>query len=142
MIVSKNEPITLIGGGQVDKTDLSLALGHATTLVAADGGADRALSFGFTPQAVIGDFDSVTEDALEQIAPENQHRIAEQDSTDFEKALRAIDAPLVIGLVLQARASITNWPRLTRFRGFQRSAACCLERMKLYSCVRPRFGLR
>ena len=56
MIVSKNEPITLIGGGQVDKTDLSLALGHATTLVAADGGADRALSFGFNPQAVIGDF--------------------------------------------------------------------------------------
>lgn len=98
MIVSKNEPITLIGGGKVDKTDLSLALGHATTLVAADGGADRALSFGFTPQAVIGDFDSVTEDALAQIAPENQHRIAEQDSTDFEKALRAIDAPLVIGV--------------------------------------------
>lgn len=98
MIVSKNEPITLIGGGDPDQISLSLALRHSSSLVAADGGADRALEFGFAPQAVIGDFDSVTENALAQIPPEQQHRIAEQDSTDFEKALREIEAPLVIGV--------------------------------------------
>ncbi|MEL7011697.1 MAG: thiamine diphosphokinase [Pseudomonadota bacterium] len=98
MIVSKNEPITLIGGGNVDKTDLSLALKHAETIVAADGGADRALGLGVIPQAVIGDFDSVTDKALAQIPQEHHHHIAEQDSTDFEKALREIEAPLVIGV--------------------------------------------
>lgn len=98
MIVSKNEPVTLVGGAEVDKDDLELALACAPTLVAADGGADRALALGRRPDAVIGDFDSLTNKGREAIPADKLHLVAEQDSTDFEKALREVSSPLVIGL--------------------------------------------
>ncbi|MEO0752346.1 MAG: thiamine diphosphokinase [Pseudomonadota bacterium] len=98
MIVSSQDPITLVGGGQVDASDVNLALAHAPTLVAADGGADRALAFGHAPVATIGDFDSITDKARAALSEDRLHHIAEQDSTDFEKALREISAPLVIGV--------------------------------------------
>lgn len=75
-----------------------MALKRAPVLVAADGGADRALAAGQMPEAVIGDFDSVSEAARQAIAPERQHRIAEQETTDFDKALRSVRAPFVLAL--------------------------------------------
>ena len=78
--------------------DLALALAHAPVLVAADGGAVPALAAGHVPQAVIGDFDSIPEDAIARIPEDRLHRIAEQDSTDFDKALRSISAPLILAV--------------------------------------------
>ncbi len=98
MIVSSREPVTLVGGGQVNPTDLDLAMSLAPSLVAADGGANQALAMGHMPEAVIGDFDSLTDKARAAIPKECQYHISEQDSTDFEKALREISAPLVIGV--------------------------------------------
>ena len=98
MIVSKNEPVTLIGGAEVEGDDLDLALARAPNLVAADSGADRALALGHSPEAVIGDLDSLTDKGRAAIPDDRLHLISEQDSTDFEKALREISAPLVIGL--------------------------------------------
>ncbi|MEM7596151.1 MAG: thiamine diphosphokinase [Pseudomonadota bacterium] len=98
MIVSSTEPITLVGGGLLSAADFNLTLPLAPGLVAADGGADRALAFGHSPQAVIGDFDSITDKARAAIPKEQQFFIAEQDSTDFEKALREVSAPLIIGI--------------------------------------------
>ncbi|WP_323033823.1 thiamine diphosphokinase [Paracoccus sp. (in: a-proteobacteria)] len=91
-------PVTLIGGAPVSKADLDQALALAPVVVAADSGADTALSYGLMPAAVWGDFDSISARARAGIAPENQHPIAEQDSTDFEKCLSHLDAPFVIGL--------------------------------------------
>ena len=68
----------------------------APHIVAADGGADIALSHGITPSAVIGDFDSISESAKDKLPKDVQFRIEEQNSTDFDKCLRNIDAPLVI----------------------------------------------
>ncbi|MEL7279238.1 MAG: thiamine diphosphokinase [Pseudomonadota bacterium] len=98
MIVSSQEPITLIGGGQVSAADVNLALPLAPTLVAADGGADKALAFGAMPDAVIGDLDSITEKARTAIPADRIYHVAEQDSTDFEKALREVSAPLIIAV--------------------------------------------
>ncbi len=53
---------------------------------------------GVIPDAVIGDFDSVDAQTLARLPDGVAHHIAEQDSTDFDKCLRSIDAPLVIGL--------------------------------------------
>jgi thiamine pyrophosphokinase len=66
--------------------------------VAADGGADRLLAFGVTPEAVIGDFDSLTDAAQRAIPSARQHRMAEQATTDFDKALRSVHAPFVLAL--------------------------------------------
>ena len=91
-------PITLIGGGEVRDGDLELALNLAPTCVAADGGANVAVAKGITLEAVIGDFDSVSPETLSVIPKACQHHIAEQNSTDFDKCLRNISAPVVIAV--------------------------------------------
>ncbi len=98
LIVEQNTPVTLIGGGELGEADLDLALSLASCLVAADGGAAHALARGHLPSAIIGDFDSIAQDILVQIPPQRRFHEVEQDSTDFEKALRAIHAPLVLAV--------------------------------------------
>jgi thiamine pyrophosphokinase len=73
------------------------ALARAPVLVAADGGADRALAAGVTPDAVIGDLDSLTAAARAALPPDRLHLVGEQETTDFEKCLTRIRAPYVLG---------------------------------------------
>lgn len=75
-----------------------MAQRRAPDLVAADGGANRLLELDLMPQAVIGDLDSLSLGARQIIAPERLHQISEQATTDFDKALRSIDAPIVLGV--------------------------------------------
>ena len=96
LIVSTSQGVTVLGGGHVQPGDLRAALALAPVLVAADGGADMALGAGLEPVAVIGDLDSVSADALARLDPRKVHEVPEQDSTDFDKALRHIDAPLIV----------------------------------------------
>ncbi|MFU1476220.1 thiamine diphosphokinase [Roseovarius sp. C7] len=91
-------PVALIGGGEMSPEALAAARAHTDRIVAADGGADKALAEGLMPEAVFGDFDSLSDRAQREIPAERLHRIAEQDSTDFDKALRHIEAPLILGL--------------------------------------------
>lgn len=97
-IVQSTHGVTLAGGGPFSLRDLKLALARAPLAVAADSGADRLLRFGVMPQAVIGDMDSISDRARAKIPLERQHFVAEQVTTDFDKALRSIDAPLVLAL--------------------------------------------
>ncbi len=97
-LLRADRPVTLIGGGAVAPEDLLEAMALAPQLVAADGGADRALAMGAMPDLVIGDLDSISEGARAQIPADRLHQIAEQDSTDFEKCLTRIAAPLVIAV--------------------------------------------
>ncbi len=88
-------PVLLVGNGPVAAS--ALAQPHCGAVVAADGGADAALAHGLVLAATIGDMDSASPEKSA-----NQYgeiiRIAEQDSTDFEKCLRAIQAPLFLGV--------------------------------------------
>jgi thiamine pyrophosphokinase len=97
MIVRSHTPIVVIGAGHVSAEDLALvkALGHP--VVAADGGALRCLEAGILPDAVIGDLDSLGA-AVSGIPPGRLHRIDEQETTDFDKCLRSVEAPLVLAL--------------------------------------------
>jgi thiamine pyrophosphokinase len=97
-IVQSTQGVTLAGGGPFPARDLELALKRAPLAVAADGGADRLLQFGVTPEAVIGDMDSISETARRAIPVARQHLVEEQVTTDFDKALRLIEAPLVLAL--------------------------------------------
>jgi thiamine pyrophosphokinase len=98
VIVHQAAPVTLIGGGEVTAADLEAALALAPVLVAADGGADTALALGYKPSAVIGDFDSVSEATRAALSDSLLHLVAEQETTDFGKALRAVSAPLVLAV--------------------------------------------
>jgi thiamine pyrophosphokinase len=97
-IVQSQRGVTLVGGGPVTRRDLALALARAPGLVAVDGGADHVLAAGRVPQAVVGDFDSLSDAARARLDPATLFPIAEQETTDFDKALRSVDAPFVLGL--------------------------------------------
>ena len=96
-IVHSSGPITLLGGGHATPADLAEALTVAPKLVAVDGGLVAAQTAGRVPDAVIGDMDSAPPQALALVPKGLQHRISEQQSTDFDKALRHVDAPVVVG---------------------------------------------
>jgi thiamine pyrophosphokinase len=97
-IIQSSNPVTLIGGGEVGPGDLDLALLRAPLLVAADGGAALAWRAGHDPVAVIGDFDSLSSETRDRIPADRLFLIREQNSTDFDKALRNIQAPLVLAV--------------------------------------------
>ena len=94
--VQSQDGVTLVGAGYPRPEDIEEALNFAPTLVAADGGGGFALSAGFEPVRVFGDMDSLDTDTRAQIGNDRIVEIAEQDSTDFEKALSRIDAPFVL----------------------------------------------
>ncbi len=96
-IVYHDGPVLLVGGGACPDPVLKSALTKADCIVAADSGAGRVLALGRMPDAVIGDLDSLAPEDLARLPAERVHHIAEQDSTDFDKALRHIEAPLVLG---------------------------------------------
>lgn len=88
-------PAILIGAAPTDLAGIE----HCTPewpVFAADGGVHTALANRLSPRAVIGDMDSVG--ALDQLNPaiERIHQTGQHD-TDFEKCLRLIRAPLIIG---------------------------------------------
>lgn len=95
-IVSSHFPVTLVGAGILEKEDLTTSLKLAPTLVAADGGAAAVFQAGLEPVAVIGDLDSLSADDKARIPSDRLHKISEQNSTDFEKALRSIQAPVIL----------------------------------------------
>jgi len=90
--------VTLFGGGHIKKQQITRAVKLAPFIVAADKGALTALRLGLVPEAVIGDMDGPARALAGRMPLERIHRIAEQDSTDFEKCLANIDAGFVIAV--------------------------------------------
>ncbi|MDB2407588.1 thiamine diphosphokinase [Jannaschia sp.] len=88
---------TIVGGAPVSTGVLNRALMLAPRLAAADGGADTVLAAGLRPARVVGDMDSLSPTARTAFTPV-LNEIAEQDSTDFAKALRTSDAPWTVGV--------------------------------------------
>ncbi|MEM1129925.1 MAG: thiamine diphosphokinase [Pseudomonadota bacterium] len=102
-VVTSGDPVTLVGGAPFAPATLAAAVDRAPALVAADSGASQLIEAGRTPQAVIGDMDSVQAGHLARLPDTAIHTIAEQDSTDFEKCLIRIAAPLVLAVGFTGR---------------------------------------
>ena len=60
--------------------------------------ASKILELDIRPDEVVGDFDSLSEEAKTFYKGVKFSRSEDQDSTDLEKALRSIDLPVVIVL--------------------------------------------
>lgn len=94
VLITDDAAVVLVGSGAVAAPALRRLAGLGP-LVAADGGADRAAGLGLRPQLILGDMDSIADPDRfpdSRIVP-----MADQDSTDLEKALAAVRAPLVLG---------------------------------------------
>lgn len=96
-IVSSSKPITLIGGAEPAKGALTIALKYGEIVVCADGGAEFAHREGLTPAAIIGDMDSISARS-KSFFKDVIYEVSEQDSTDFDKALRHTETPLILGV--------------------------------------------
>ncbi len=96
-VVSSDRLVLLVAAGAVETADITVFSARASHVVAADGGAQSVLAAGQVPDVVIGDMDSAV---LDSRLEGRIHRIRDQDSTDFDKALRSTDAPLVLALGL------------------------------------------
>ncbi|MBV7410259.1 thiamine diphosphokinase [Maritimibacter sp. DP1N21-5] len=91
------EKVTLLGGGDHSEATVSRLLTLAPNLVVCDGAAAQALALGHVPGLVVGDMDSLDAATRAALDPATVVEIGEQDTTDFDKALRSIDAPMVLG---------------------------------------------
>ena len=97
IIVSDDKPVCLVGGAKIEKHSLSADFPFVNKFVGVDSGADKLLSAGVQPAAVIGDLDSISAQARATFADVVCH-ISEQETTDFEKALTRVVAPVVLAL--------------------------------------------
>ncbi|MGQ9815133.1 MAG: thiamine diphosphokinase [Candidatus Roseilinea sp.] len=82
--------VIIANGNPPDAGDIRRWLRPGDPLICADGGARAALALGLTPHTVIGDFDSLSEDDLQQLARRGAalHRYpTRKDETDLELAL-------------------------------------------------------
>jgi thiamine pyrophosphokinase len=92
----------IVGGGRVDHDLLRELYASGGHLVGADGGADQIAAAGLKPEFIVGDFDSIR-DPFGWLGKARVLQIAEQETTDFEKALYSTRAPLTVALGMTGR---------------------------------------
>ncbi|WP_375175333.1 thiamine diphosphokinase [Pseudooceanicola sp.] len=103
-IVTTDEAVLLLGGADPEGAlDLLRGLKDEVPVtdmpvVCADSGAALARRAGLDPVAVIGDFDSILSEDRAALDPARLYEVDEQESTDFDKALARIGAPVVLGV--------------------------------------------
>ncbi len=90
-------PMAIVGGGAVDPALLRELADRGVALVGADGGADAIGDAGLMPAAIIGDLDSLADRTVWEERTSVIH-IAEQITTDFQKALYSTSAPVTLAL--------------------------------------------
>lgn len=96
-IVSSSKLVCLVGGAPIAPDAIRSVFKGVAAFVGVDGGANHLLAAGVSPAAVIGDLDSLSDAARALFADQLCH-VAEQSSTDFEKALTRVAAPVVLAL--------------------------------------------
>jgi thiamine pyrophosphokinase len=101
---SYTKPVILVGAAPVPLDEMFTTFPDSWPLIAADGGANTVMAAGRRPDLVVGDMDSRVD-----LPPDiRQLHLAGQDDTDFEKCLKRIIAPLIVGFgFLDARLDHT-----------------------------------
>lgn len=80
--------IAIIANGEVTRSAAAMdAVKSANVIIAVDGGAENCYITGITPDFILGDFDSITDETREHFPTVKFIHLADQDSTDMEKAL-------------------------------------------------------
>lgn len=116
--------VLIIANGEMPSAELARSLAsEAELVVAADGGADRALAIGISPDLVVGDLDSLSAAAREHLGHGRLVETPDPERTDLEKA---VEHALTLGAreitVIAAGGgrldhALANLSVLVRFRG-------------------------
>jgi thiamine pyrophosphokinase len=84
------QDVIVVAAGAPSAEELPIGLPAAATVIAADGGIDRARTLGLPVDIAVGDFDSVTPDGLaaaEAGGARIERHATAKDATDLELAL-------------------------------------------------------
>lgn len=92
------ENMTLVGNGPYLKTDLNMSHSLAPFVVAVDGGANSIRNETYKPNLVVGDMDSISHEILNCYELSKRYKFNCQETTDFEKCLGLVRAPLLLGV--------------------------------------------
>ena len=91
-IPSKTQALIVGNGEPPSRTLFDRLMQTVQLLVCADGGANIAAGYGYTPDYIIGDLDSLEEDARSGVAAERIIKIdADNTSTDLHKVLVQVE---------------------------------------------------
>jgi len=87
--------VALVGGGTCHPTEFHSVIKHTSNLVGIDGGAQTIIDYGFEPDMIVGDLDSLSG----EYAKKYRHKtiqILDQDRTDLDKAIDYVNAPFLL----------------------------------------------
>lgn len=94
--------LVIVGGGEVDLALILHLHKRGATLIAADGGVNILAGLDIIPTAIIGDMDSL-ENREDWAQKTKVLEIFEQETTDFEKCLYSVEAPITIALGMSGK---------------------------------------
>jgi thiamine pyrophosphokinase len=79
--------LVICNGDVLSKAKIAPLLREKPFIICADGGANKARLLGIRPHAIIGDLDSISSGTRKHFSRVEAIHIADQESTDLEKAL-------------------------------------------------------
>ena len=91
-----NKPISIIGAGDFNPEIFEYSLTIGKDLIAVDGGLNHLNPAHHFPRWIIGDLDSAKNIQIWVDKGSKLSKVSEQESTDFEKCLYSVDAPLYL----------------------------------------------
>jgi thiamine pyrophosphokinase len=83
------QALILANGKPPSKRLFKNILTHTDWFICADGGANTAARFGYAPDLIIGDLDSIEKETIAVFSNVDVKNLKDQNSTDLEKALTA-----------------------------------------------------
>ncbi|MBV1864093.1 MAG: thiamine diphosphokinase [Rhodobacteraceae bacterium] len=139
-IVESVQNLTLLGGGASNVKEILLALELAPRLFCADGGGNRALAWGLVPEKVIGDLDSADLAELAAAGVETCF-VDDQNSTDFEKCIAMLRAPVIIAVGFMGQRLDHQLAALNALAKFPQQPVVLVDAVDICFLCPPEFRL-
>ena len=142
MYYSTQKMLLIVGGAGFSEELFKEVYDNEIPIIAADGGANFLTEKNISPELVIGDLDSISEQKIQNIEPEKIIRISEQNSTDLEKVLFNTQSPLTIGIGFLGAQIDHELAALSALVKFSHKKIIFIGESDIVFLVPPSFSLR
>ena len=142
MYYSTQKMLLIVGGADFSEELFKEVYDNEIPIIAADGGVNFLTEKNISPELVIGDLDSVSEQKIHNIEPEKIIKISEQNSTDLEKVLFNTQSPLTIGIGFLGAQIDHELAALSALVKFSHKKIIFIGEHDIVFLVPPSFSLR
>ena len=142
MYYSTPKKLLIVGGADFSEELFKEVYDNEIPIIAADGGVNFLTEKNISPELVIGDLDSISEQKIHNIEPEKIIRISEQNSTDLEKVLFNTQSPLTIGIGFLGSQIDHELAALSALVKFSHKKIIFIGEHDIVFLVPPSFSLR